>query len=136
MPRPVRPQPTPGEVIIVLAGAGTLLFSFIDWANGTNAWGKGAFPIATLVPIYGVLMAAQVVADLAGVDMPRDLVAGFTWPQLHVAFGLMAGLLSIAFVITNVTDKQAGLWLQVIGGLALAVGSVMLQHERRTDQTR
>jgi hypothetical protein len=135
MPRPVRPQPTPGEVIIVLAGAATLLFSFIDWANGTNAWGKGAFPLATIVPIYGALMAAQVVADLAGAEMPREVI-GFTWPQLQVVFGVMAGLLSIAFVITNVSDKQAGLWLQVIGGLALAVGSVMLQRDRHPDTQR
>ena len=133
MPRPpVRSQPSPAEVIIVLAAAVMLLFSFLDWANGTSTWGKGAFPLATLLPIYGVLMAAELIAEFAGANLPRE-IGGFTWPQVQLAFGLMAGLMAICFALTNITDKQAGLWFEVIGGLALAVGAVMLQRERGTE---
>jgi hypothetical protein len=135
MPRPIRPQPTPGEVVIVLAGAATLLFSFVDWANGTNVWAKGVFPLATLVPIYGALMAAHIVTEFLDVNLPR-VVVGFTWSQLQLAFGLMAGLLAICLAVTNQTDKQAGTWLELLGGLALATGAVMLQRERSSEVPR
>jgi hypothetical protein len=135
MPRPVRPQPAPGDVIIVLAAAATFVFSFFDWANDANAWGHNNFPIAALVPIYGLLMAGQIIADFVGADLPRD-VAGLTWPRLHLALGVMAGLLAIGFAVLNVTDKQVGLWLEVLGGLALAVGAVVLHRDRRTEVSR
>ncbi len=130
MERPVRTQPTPGEVIIVLAAAAMLLFSFIAFADGVSSWGSGVFPLATLLPLYGILMAGALVAEFAGANLPRTVV-GFSWPQLQLAFGLMAGVLAIGFALANIREKQAGLWLEVLGGLALAVGAVMLQRERR-----
>ena len=53
-------QPTTGEWIIIGAGAIMLIFSFFDFAKKTSAWGQGAFPIVTLIVIYGVVMAGQI----------------------------------------------------------------------------
>ena len=40
--------------------------------------------------------------------------------------------MALGFVSTDITNKQIGLWMEVLGGLALAVGAVMLQRERHT----
>ena len=40
--------------------------------------------------------------------------------------------MAIGWLITDVTKKGAGLWLEVLGGLALAAGAVMMQRERHT----
>jgi hypothetical protein len=127
-----RQQPTPGEIVIMAAGAVMLVFSFFNFAADTSAWGKGLFPIATLLPIYGVVMALQIaLTRFANVKLP-DQVFGFTWEQVHLALAIMAGLMALAFLITDTTDKQIGLWFEVLGGIALAVGAVMLQRERHT----
>jgi hypothetical protein len=125
-------QPTTSELIIMIAGAVMLVASFLHFAGNTSAWGKFAFPVATLLPLYGVIMALQIgLTKFAGVKLP-DRVAGFTWEQIHLALGLMAGLMAIAWLITDTGDKQIGEWLEVLGGIALAVGAVMMQRERQT----
>ncbi len=127
-----RKQPTPGEIVIMAAGAVMLIFSFFNFASDTNAWGKGVFPVATLLPLYGVIMAAQIaLSRLGGTNLP-DGIAGFTWEQVHLGLGAMAGLMALGFLSTDVADKQIGLWVEVLGGLALAVGAWMLQRERHT----
>jgi len=79
-----------------------------------------------------VIMALQIVlTKFANVSLPGQL-AGFTWEQVQLAIGLMAGLLALGFLITDLPDKQVGLWFEVLGGIALAVGAVMLQRERHT----
>ena len=55
-----RQSPTPAEITIMAAGAVMLIFSFLHFAGNTSAWGSHLFPIATLLPIYGVLMALQI----------------------------------------------------------------------------
>lgn len=127
-----RQPPTPGEIVILAAGAVMLVFSFLDFAGDTSAWGKYAFPIATLLPIYGVIMAAQIaLAKFANVQFPERVLT-YTWEQIHLVLGIMAGLMAIAWLITDLGDKQVGLWFEVLGGIALAVGAVMLQRERQT----
>jgi len=127
-----RQPPTPGEIVIMAAAAVMLVFSFLHFAADTSSWGKGLFPIATLLPLYGVIMALQIVlTKFANVSLPGQL-AGFTWEQVQLAIGLMAGLLALGFLITDLPDKQVGLWFEVLGGIALAVGAVMLQRERHT----
>src|SRR5256885_8368857 len=129
---PERQQPTPGEIVIMAAGAIMLVFSFFHFADNTSAWGKYFFPVATLLPLYGTVMALHVaLTKFANVQLPTR-VSGFTWEQIHLALGIMAGLLAIAFLITDVSDKQIGLWFEVLGGIALAVGAVLLQRERQT----
>jgi hypothetical protein len=127
-----RQQPTPAEIVIMAAGTVMLVFSFFNFASDTSTWGSGIFPVATLLVLYGVVMAAQIaLTRFGGANLPNRLL-GFTWEQVHLALGIMAGLMALAFLSTDITNKQIGLWMEVLGGLALAVGAVMLQRERHT----
>jgi hypothetical protein len=125
--------PTTGEIIIMAAGAVMLVFSFVDFAGNTTAWGTFWFPIATLLPIYGVVMAVAIaLAKFANVKLP-DKVAGFTLTQLYVAVAAMAGLMAIAWLITDTGGKKIGQWFEILGGIALVVGAAFLQRERSAD---
>jgi len=127
-----RQPPTPGEIVIMAAGAVMLIFSFLHFAGDTSAWGSHLFPIATLLPIYGVIMALQVaLTKFANVSLP-DSILGLTWEQIHLALGLMAALMAIGWLLTDLGDKQIGMWFEILGGLALAVGAFLLQRERHT----
>lgn len=127
-----RTQPTTSELIIMIAGAVMLVASFLDFRFDTSSWGSGNLPIATLLPLYGVVMAVQIgLTKFAGVKLP-DQVAGFTWEQVHLVLGILAGLMAVGWLLTDTGDKQIGLWLEMLGGIALAVGGVMMQRERQT----
>src|SRR5262249_18390910 len=78
-------SPTPGELTIMAAGAVMIVFSFVSFSNDRNAWAKGLFPIATLLPLYGLVMALQIaLTKFAPLRLPRS-VLGFTWEQIHLA---------------------------------------------------
>jgi hypothetical protein len=129
-------QPTTSELIIMIAGAVMLVASFLKFAQvdikSANAWGQYLFPIATLLPLYGVIMAAEIaLTKFANVKLPERLV-GFTWEQVHLVLGLLAGFMAIGWLITDIRGKGIGYWLEVLGGIALAVGGVMMQRERQT----
>lgn len=127
-----RQSPTPAEITIMAAGAVMLIFSFLHFAGNTNAWGSHLFPIATLLPIYGVVMALQIaLTKFAGVSLPES-VLGFTWEQIHLALGLMAGLMAFGWLVTDYGNKGIGAWFQILGAIALVVGAVLLQRERNT----
>lgn len=129
---PDRQPPTPGEIVIMVAGGLMLVFSFLHFAGNTSAWGTGLFPIATLLPVYGLLMAVQIALTKFGsVNLPGS-VLGFTWDQLLLVVGAMAGLMAIGWLLTDYGNKQIGAWIEILGGIALAVGAVMLQRERHT----
>ena len=129
---PDRQPPTPGEIVIMVAGALMIVFSFLHFAGNTSAWGTGLFPIATLLPVYGLLMALQVAFTKFGSANLPGSVLGFTWDQLLLAVGAMAGLMAIGWLLTDYGNKQIGAWIEILGGVALAVGAVMLQRERNT----
>jgi len=129
-------QPTTSELIIMIAGAVLLVASFLKFAQidvkSGSAWGKFLFPIATLLPVYGVIMAAQIaLTKFASVKLP-EAVVGFTWEQVHLVLGLLAGFMAVGWLITDIHGKGVGYWLEVLGGIALAVGGVMMQRERQT----
>jgi hypothetical protein len=125
-------SPTSAELTILIAGGVMLVASFLDFEAGTSVWGKYLFPVAALLPLYGVIMAAQItVADVIGLKPPRR-VAGFTWEQIHLALGLMAGLMALAWLVTDTGKRPVGQWLEIAGGFALAIGAVRLQRERHT----
>ena len=125
-------SPTPAELTILIAGAVMLVASFLTFAANTNAWGTYLFPIATLLPLYGTVMALQIgLTKFAGVKLP-DRLAGFTVEQVHLVLGLLAGFMAIGWLLTDISKKGIGYWLEVLGGLALAAGGVILQRERHT----
>src|SRR5262249_27868656 len=125
-------SPTPGEITIMAAGAVMIVFSFVSFAADTSSWGRGLFPIATLLPLYGLIMGLQIaLTKFASLKFP-DSVLGFTWEQIHLALGAMAALMAIGWLVTDVNNKQIGLWFEALGGIALVVGAVMLQRERHT----
>ena len=125
-------SPTPAELTILIAGGVMLVASFLTFAFDTSAWGQFLFPLATLLPLYGTIMALEVgLAKYANVKLP-DKVVGFTWEQVHLVLGILAGLMALGWLITDVANKGVGFWLEVLGGIALAVGAVMMQRERHT----
>jgi hypothetical protein len=125
-------QPTPGEIVIMVAGLVMLLASFLDFSGKQSSWQRPWFPLATLLPLYGVVMAVQIVITRFGNVKLPGRVAGFTWEQIHLALGVMAGLMAIGWLITDTYTKNVGLWFEVLGGIALAIGAVMIQRERNT----
>ena len=88
-------SPTPGELTIVVAGGVMFVASFLDFEAGTSAWGKYVFPVATLLPIYGVIMAVEIVertsfgADFDRVAYTHDVVDALA--RHDVALIAMAG---------------------------------------------
>jgi hypothetical protein len=125
-------SPTPAELTILVAGGLTLVASFLDFAGDTNAWGRYQFPLAALLPIYGLIMAVQVgLTAVIGLKL-RARVAGLTWEQIHLVLGLFAGLLALTWLVTDTGRKPIGQWLIIAGGFALAIGAVRMQRERHT----
>jgi hypothetical protein len=124
--------PTPAELTILIAGAVMLVGSFFDFAGKTNAWGTYLFPLATLLPLYGTLMALEIgLTKFADVSLP-DQIVGFTREQLHLVIGLLTGFMAIGWLITDIGSKGIGYWLEVLGGISIAAGAVVLQRERGT----
>lgn len=125
-------SPTPAELTILTAGAVMLIGSFFDFAGSINAWGTFLFPVATLLPLYGTIMALQIgLTKFANVRLP-DQVVGFTWEQVHLVLGVLAGCMAVGWLITDIASKGFGFWLEVLGGIAIAAGAVVLQRERNT----
>ncbi len=128
--------PTPAELTILIAGAVMLVGSFFSFAGSTNAWGTFLFPLATLLPLYGVLMAAQIaVTKFAELRLPGR-IAGFSWEQAHLVIGLLAGLMALGWLFTDIANKGIGYWLEVLGGIVIASGAIALQHERNAGPIR
>jgi len=123
---------TRGELTIMIAGGVMFVASFLPFYGGVSAWNPYLFPLATLLPIYGLVMAVHIAVTRIGkVRLPRSIL-GFTWEQVHLVLGLLCALMAIGWFVTDVGKRSVGIWVQVIGGIALAVGAVNLQRERNT----
>jgi hypothetical protein len=124
--------PTSGEIVIMAAGALMLIASFFDFIGKRNAWGSGEFPIVTLIVIYGVVVAGQIaLTKYATVSIP-DRIAGMTWAQIDLALSVFALLMTLGWLLSGIPEKGIGLWLILLGSIALVVGSIMVQRERHT----
>jgi hypothetical protein len=139
-------NPTPGEIVIMAAGAVALIFSFFHFystpsstvgnitvgGGGVSAWGKGLFPVATLMVLLVVIMAAQIaLTKFAHVDLgARPL--GFTWEQIHLVLGFFAALLAVCWLVTSKRglDFGIGFWFILIACIAALVGAILLWRER------
>jgi hypothetical protein len=132
----VQQRPTNSEIVILVAGAVMLIGSFLDWfsfaGEGLSSWSSGMFPLATLVPIIGVVMALQVaLTRFANVDLP-ERVADFTWTQVHLILAVWAVVMAACWMIrdTGGPDRGIGLFLNFLGAIALVVGAIMMRNER------
>jgi len=121
-------QPTPGEWAMIGGGAVALLASFLDFAGDTSAWGKGAFPIVTLIPVYAVAVGVFVALHrFAGVDLP-DRVLGFSWNQISLMLGFFAALMALFWLVTA-EDVGVGLFLLLLSSIAVVAGAVLVEKE-------
>ncbi len=127
---------TPAEIVIVASGTVAVLFSFFPFysvgGHGPSAWSTGLFPVATLVPLFGLVMVAHILATrLGGARLPARLL-DFTWEQIHVVLGVMAALLMVCYLIVNKGGASYGFgfFLLFLAAFGLAVGAFLLQRER------
>jgi hypothetical protein len=119
-------QPTVADIVMFAGGAVTFLFSFLHFIDDTNAWGTGLFPVSTLIALLGLAMAVFVALDvLIGFRLPIFLT--FNYKQMYVTWGITAAGFMLCFLIQDKgpADTGAGLYLMLIGSLAMAVGSVL-----------
>ena len=65
---------TPGELTIMIAGAAMFGASFLDFVGQSNVWSSFFYPLTILLPLYGVVMAAQIAIDEVreGDAFPRE----------------------------------------------------------------
>jgi drug/metabolite transporter (DMT)-like permease len=121
-------QPSPGAWAMIGGGAVTLIGSFLEFASDTSAWGTGAFPIVTLIPIYATVVGVLVALKTFGnVNLPAQ-VLGFTWNQLFLVLGFFAALMSL-FWLVAAENTGVGLLLMLIGSVAVAVGAFLTEKE-------
>ena len=111
-----------------------LIGSFLDFAGDINAWGKGAFPIVTLTPLYAVVAAVLVGLTLfANVKLPPN-VLGFGWNQIYLVLGFFATLMALFWAVAA-DDTGAGLWVMLLGSIAVVVGAVLVERETASPGT-
>ena len=110
-----------------------LVASFLTFAVETRARGAVPVPARDAAPAlrHRSWRSRSGSTKFANVKLP-DRVVGFTWEQVHLVLGLLAGLMAVGWLITDIGNKEIGFWLEVLGGIALAVGAVMMQRERHT----
>ena len=126
-PRPARSRSWP-------PARSMLIFSFLHFAGGHERVGqRQLFPIATLLPLYGLVMALQIALTKFAVGQAARLGARLhlgadppgarrRWPRSWRSAGCSP----------TTGDKQIGQWFEILGGIALVVGAVLLQRERNT----
>ena len=129
-----KPPPTRAELIIMIAGAVMFVGSFVNFYSGgrSTAWSTGMFPIATLLPLYGVIMGGQIaLTKFTATSLPAT-IASFTWEQIQLALGIFAAVLAVAFFMVENAGLSAGIFIELLAAAGLVAGAVMLQQERAT----
>lgn len=116
------------DLVMGIGAVVTLLFSFFGFykfgSNSISAWDTDAFAFVSTIPaILGLAMIVWIVCELLGVSLPQDVLT-FNPPQLKATWGIAAVGIMLAFVTTS-GDKSIFFWLQMIGAIAMAAGSVM-----------
>ncbi len=137
---------TPARIVILAAGALTLVGSFLpfwkwDYGNFSgfggggsvsfSAWsGDALFAISIVPMLLGLVMALQVALSAFTATTLPDRILGLGWLQIHLVCGLTAALMMIAFLIQDTgADRGIGMILMLLGGIGLAVGAVLLGRE-------
>ena len=126
-------QPTPPEIVILVAGLVALIGSFLPfWELGpfsTSAWGD-VFPLATYVAIFGTIMALAVGLPLVSDVKLPDQLLGFSLPQVHVVLGLFSTLIMLGFVFLDNPGTGIGYVLLLLAAIGRLVGAVLHARER------
>jgi|RhiMethySRZTD1v2_1073278.scaffolds.fasta_scaffold220008_3 hypothetical protein len=118
-------QPTVADIVMFVGGVITFIFSFLDFFEGENAWSSGLFPVTTIIAVLGLAMAVFVALEIfTGFTLPAFLT--FTYKQMYVTWGIVAAVFMLAWLILDTAaDKKSGLYLMLIGSLAMAVGAIL-----------
>jgi hypothetical protein len=122
-------QPTVADIVMFVGGVITFIFSFLHFVSDFNAWSSdvfGLFPVTTLIAVLGLAMAVFVALEIfAGFKLPTFLT--FTYRQMYVTWGIVAGGLMLCYLVMDKqgADTGAGLYLMLIGSLAMAVGAIL-----------
>ena len=116
-------QPSGADWAIVAGGAVAFIGSFPDSVGSTSAWGTGAFPILTLVPVYCLIVAGMVALTTFAGASPPARVLGFRTSQLYVVLGVFASVMAICWYAA-VSPRGFGLYLMIGGSIAVAVGAI------------
>ena len=126
-------QPTVPEIIMMAGGGVNLIFSFLSFyevsfaghSSGTSAWGTGLFPVATIIPFFGVLVALSIVlTKFANVKLPEPLI-GFTIKQIRLVLSFFAAFLMLCFLVQDKPGTGIGFWFLFLGSAALLTGAIM-----------
>jgi hypothetical protein len=132
-------NPTPGEIVILAAGAVALIASFLpfydpDFGDSVSSWDDAVFPVGTLIMVFAVAAAVIVALNkFANVNITGFL--GFGVVQLLIALGFFSAILAIAFFIYDPfagVDKGIGFWLMLLSGIASLVGGILVMNERKS----
>jgi hypothetical protein len=140
----VQNKVTPGEIVIMVAGAVCLIFSFLPFFtldiagfdDDISAWGEGLFPVATLIVAFTVIAAVLVVLTKFA-NMTITGFLGFGLVQLLLALSFFAAILALAYLMVDKGEYDFGFgyWLVLLGSLASVVGAVLVMNERRAAGT-
>lgn len=147
-------NPRPYEWVIMASGAVMLLFSFFSWftvdnfgdsSSSSSAWGGDLRPLATIIPLIGLLLAVLVaVRRFTGANLP-DSVLRLSWERVYVSLGALALLTTVGYFIMDkvpdLTDPESGqtfhisvdpsigFWFNLLGAIGLLVGGVLAMQE-------
>jgi hypothetical protein len=116
---------------MMLGGIVAVAASFVKGTLGTTAWGEGAFPIVSLIPIYSGTVALLVVISRFGNRRFAPRVMGFTWPQLYLVLGTWASVMAACWIIAESDFGDVALGGMLAGSLLVVVGALLSQRGRR-----
>lgn len=90
-----------------------------------NAWGKGLFPLASFVALFGVVLAIlSAVRAFGNVKVPeRILTLDVKQQGFVLAFACVT--IMLGYLVADTPDKGVGFWLSIMATFALIVGSIM-----------
>src|SRR5215207_704972 len=119
---------TVADLIMGIGGLVTFIFSFLAFYKfgdtSINAWDTDGVAFASTLPaILGLAMAVWIGLELAGVNLP-DQVLTYTPTQLKGTWAIAAAGIMVSWLSTD-GDKGAGFFLMLLGSLAMSAGAVM-----------
>lgn len=131
--------PKASQIVTMASGAVMFIFGFLAWwkastttisgvsfgGTSVSAWGSGLFPLATVVPLFGLIAGGVMAATVwANVRLPEPIL-DFTWRQIHFVLAFTALVISVGYLLVDGPSKGIGFWFCFLGSIGLIVGAVM-----------